>query len=290
MIEKNIFSVDVEDWFHILDLSSTPGLGEWSSLPSRVEKNLVGLLELFADCHARVTCFFLGWIAERYPHLVRMAVAAGHEVASHGYAHELVYRMTPEQFAQDISVARKLLQDVSGQPVIGYRAPGFSTTAAIPWYFEQVAAAGYKYDSSVFPARRRHGGWTGAERAPHRITTPSGLLTEFPISVVDLAGLPVCFFGGGYFRLFPYPVIRHMAGKVARAGRPVVFYIHPREIDPQQPRLPMSRYLSFKTYCRLDTTHSKLKRLLSEFPVTSFDDFLQSTQLAELVCPEDVIA
>ena len=156
-MQTSIFSVDVEDWFHILDVPSAPAISEWSALPSRVEKNFFRLLEIFSDHDVRVTCFFLAWIGERFPHLVREAAGRGHEIASHGYAHRLVYEQGREEFYDDVLHARLLLEDIAGTAVTGYRAPGFSTTEQTPWFFDALAEAGYQYDSSVFPAARGPG-------------------------------------------------------------------------------------------------------------------------------------
>ncbi len=230
-----IFTVDVEDWFHILDTEAAPPLPLWESLPSRVEANMLRLLDIFGSEATRVTFFFLGWVAERYPHLVKEATRRGHEeIASHGYAHQLVYRISREQFLTDVSNTRKLLQDLSGTHVLGYRAPGFSLTSATPYYYDVLLEAGYEYDSSLFPARRAHGGLSTGKRNPHRVSTASSSLVEFPISVADVLQRRMCFFGGGYLRLFPYSVVRRMARQVSNPQRfPLIFYIHPREIDPQ---------------------------------------------------------
>jgi polysaccharide deacetylase family protein (PEP-CTERM system associated) len=266
-MQSSIFTVDVEDWFHILDVPCTPGIAEWGALPSHVEKNFTHLLDIFSEKNVQVTCFFLGWIAERFPHLVKEAAARGHEVASHGYGHSLVYEQSREDFYDDVRRARLLLEDIAGEPVVGYRAPGFSTTEQTPWFFDALAEAGYQYDSSVFPAPRGHGGMRDGRRDPHRVNDG---LVEFPITVADLMGKPICFFGGGYLRLFPYWLIRRMSKQVLAEGRPVVFYIHPREIEPQHPRLPMSRTRRFKSYVNLETTETKVRRILQDFPVTTF--------------------
>ncbi|MGA2631326.1 MAG: polysaccharide deacetylase family protein, partial [Terriglobia bacterium] len=185
---KCIFSVDVEDWFHILDVPSTPSLAAWDSLPSRVEKNFLKLMDLFSERDVRVTCFFLGWVAEKFPHLVKEAERRGHEVASHGYAHRLVYEMTPEEFLGDTRRSKAILENIVGHPILGYRSSGFSVTDRTPWFFEALSEAGFQYDSSVFPAPRQHGGLEGAHLAPYRIETPNGILTEFPVTVAKVAG------------------------------------------------------------------------------------------------------
>jgi polysaccharide deacetylase family protein (PEP-CTERM system associated) len=269
-----IFTVDVEDWFHILDVPSAPPLSQWDSLPSRVEKNFMKLLDIFSEHNAQVTCFFLGWIAEKFPHLVREAAQRGHEVASHGYAHRLVYEMTPEEFLDDAKHSKDVVEQAGGQHVLGYRSSGFSVTEQTPWFFSKLVEAGYTYDSSVFPAPRGHGGLNGSPLAPYVIRTPHGSLTEFPITVSRVLGKPVCFFGGGYLRLFPYFVIKYMAEQVTQEGRPVIFYIHPREIDPEHPRLPMGWARRFRSYINLESTDPKIRGLMKEFLITNFRDFL----------------
>lgn len=271
---KCIFSIDVEDWFHILDVPSTPPLAAWDSLPSRVEKNFLKLMDLFGEREARVTCFFLGWVAEKFPHLVKEAERRGHEIASHGYAHRLVYEMTREEFLGDTRRSKAVLENIVGHPILGYRSSGFSVTERTPWFFEALAEAGFQYDSSVFPAPRQHGGLDGAQLAPYRIETPSGTLTEFPVTVTKVAGRPLCFFGGGYLRIFPYFLIKRMTQRVLEEGRPVVFYVHPREVDPGHPRLPMGMVRSFKSYVNLRGTELKLRRLASQFELTTFRDFM----------------
>jgi polysaccharide deacetylase family protein (PEP-CTERM system associated) len=274
-MQTSIFSVDVEDWFHILDVPSAPAISEWSGLPSRVERNFSKLLDIFSEENVQVTCFILGWVGERYPQLVKEAAARGHEIASHGYGHRLVYEQGREDFYNDVRRARLLLEDVAGAPVVGYRAPGFSTTEQTPWFFDVLTEAGYEYDSSVFPAARGHGGMRDGRRDPHRIGNDGGIL-ELPISVADLMGKTMCFFGGGYLRLFPYWLISKMARQVLAAGRPVVFYVHPREIDPAHPRLAMSRVRRFKSYVNLETTESKIRHILREFPVTTFKNVINT--------------
>lgn len=274
-----IFTVDVEDWFHILDLPAAPETESWDALPSRVEMNFLRLLDLIEGGGARATCFFLGWVARRFPHLVRAAADRGHEVASHSYAHRLVYTMTPAEFFRDALLARHVIEDAAGLPVSGYRAPGFSFTGRTPWFFEKLAEAGYVYDSSVFPARRNHGGFPGAELGPSRIATPAGELIEFPVSVAPLPGVRLCLFGGGYLRLFPLALITCMADRVLASGRPLVFYLHPREIDPEQPRLGMPLARRFRCYVNLAGTERKLRALLRRYRFSTFAACLERAGL-----------
>jgi polysaccharide deacetylase family protein (PEP-CTERM system associated) len=269
-----IFSIDVEDWFHILDLLSTPDIDQWENLPSHVEKDFLRLLDLLKESGARVTCFFLGWVARRFPQLVREADRRGHEIASHGFSHRLVYQMTPDEFLKDLILSKNILDDIVGKPTWGYRASGFSVTERSPWFFEKIVEAGYVYDSSVFPAPRGHGGLKSEKLGPHMIHTKTGDLLEFPITVKTIIGKPFCFFGGGYLRLAPYSLIRIMTRKVLAEDRPVVFYVHPREIDPHHPRLAMGFVRQFKSYVNLKTTEDKIRRLTSDFQLTNFGNFI----------------
>ena len=289
-----VFTVDVEDWFHILDVPSTPPLAQWPALQSDVERNTRRMLDIFREKQVKCTLFFLAWVAERWPHLVREALADGHEVASHGYAHDLVYTISREKFSADIRKAKDIIEQAGGASVLGYRCPGFSVTVQTPWFFDEVRAAGYVYDSSVFPGSRGHGGLPGAKPVPHVIKTSHGDLVEFPISLAPLplldfsvASRPAThtsgvarsnkrayFFGGGYLRFFPYALIRNRVKAVLAEDRPVIFYLHPREIDPAQPRLPMSAKRNFMTYVGLKTTEPKMRKLFDEFVFTTFSEML----------------
>jgi len=268
---KNVLSVDVEDWYHILEVASAPDISEWNSLPSCVERNFGRLLDLFSENNVHVTCLFLGYIAQRFPQLVKEAFNRGHEVASHGFAHRLVYTMTPQTFLEDTRKSKDILENIIGKPVLGYRAPGFSVTQDTPWFFEKLLEAGHCYDSSVFPAPRQHGGMNTNRYEPH--LTADGLI-EFPITVASVLAKRWCFFGGGYLRLFPYPVIRQMSRQVMKENRPVIFYLHPREIDPDHPRLTLTRKRAFKSYVNLKTTEPKLRRILSDFEIGTFAEFI----------------
>jgi polysaccharide deacetylase family protein (PEP-CTERM system associated) len=267
-----VLSIDVEDWFHILDVPTTPQLDEWDHLPSRVEANFLRLLELAEEQKVRCTCFFLGWVGKRFPHLVKTALKHGHEIASHGWAHRLAYELTPDEFYQDAWRSKMVLEDIAGCRVSGYRSAGFSLPKENTWVFDQLQRAGYAYDSSVFPAHHGHGGWQNGEVSPYWVTCAGGTLLEFPMTTERVFGVPICFFGGGYLRLFPMAVIRMMTASVLRQGRSAMFYVHPREIDPDHPRLPMSRWRSFKSYVNLNTTEPKLRQLLAKFEFTTLGE------------------
>jgi polysaccharide deacetylase family protein (PEP-CTERM system associated) len=275
-VPQSIFSIDVEDWFNLSGTGCEPPPSEWDGLESRLERNFRGLLNLLAAGRATATCFVVGYFAKRFPQLLREAVAAGHEIASHSYFHRLAYEMSPIEFYEDVLATRKLLEDVSGTPVRGFRAPAFSVTDSTPWFFDKLAEAGYQYDSSVFPAPHQTGGLANGRLEPYNLSTSAGTLTEFPITAVCIMGKPMCFFGGGYLRLFPYQLIRIMGRRVLSEGRPVIFYIHPREIDPDQPRMPLSLRRQFTCYVNLRSTRPKIERILRDFHVMSFDKYLSA--------------
>lgn len=274
-----IFTVDVEEWFHILDLASGPDFHEWDTLPSRVETTFFRLLEIFDECRVLVTCFFLGWVAQKFPSLVKEARKRGHEIASHGYRHRLAYQASRRQFLEDVRFAKRILEDITGEAVLGFRCPGFSVSAEVSWVFETLIEAGYLYDSSVFPARRLHGGWPGAPLVPTLISTPSGTIAECPITVATLLNCRLCVFGGGYLRMAPLWAVLTLADRVLAQRRPVVFYLHPRDIDATQPRLPMSALRRIRTYAGLKGTERKLRIILRRFPFTTCASYLEHAAL-----------
>jgi polysaccharide deacetylase family protein (PEP-CTERM system associated) len=258
----DVFTIDVEDWFHILETAGTPDLAAWGSLPSRVEQNYRVLLDLLAANNVRATCFALGWVARRFPGLLREAAEHGHDIACHGNSHQIVSGLTCKQFREDIRTAKAAIEDATGRAVHGYRAPGFSITSDTPWAFDELIEAGFTFDSSVFPAHHAHGGIPEAPRCPYVIHSSAGSLVEFPISIVNTPLGAQCFFGGGYLRLAPLWLILAMAKRVRKDERGVVWYIHPREIDPDHPRLQMPLKRRFKSYVNLRRTAGKLKVIL----------------------------
>lgn len=284
---RNVLTIDVEDWFHLLDVQGIPSPEQWSAIPSRLEKNTHRLMHILEQYKATATCFVVGRLAKLFPKLVRELHAAGHEIASHGYDHRLVYEMGPRVFQEDARRARLTLEDVIGAPVVGYRASGFSVTPQTPWFFDAVTAAGYEYDSSIFPGKHGHGGLSDSPLNPYHVRTSNGALIEFPITVVEMLSKRLCFFGGGYLRLFPYPLIKRMSQWVNHQGRSVIFYLHPREIDPHHPRLVMPWKRSLRSYCQLETTEPKLEKLLQDFQVSSFREYL-SAESARILDPNQV--
>jgi polysaccharide deacetylase family protein (PEP-CTERM system associated) len=268
---KNALTVDVEDYFQVSALAPHIDRSSWDSRPCRVERNVQRLLELFDETGARATFFTLGWVGERYPHLVRDIVARGHELASHGYAHLRASEQTRQEFSSDVVSAKRLLEDLSGQPVRGYRAPSFSIGRDNDWAFDELLAAGYAYSSSVYPVRHDHYGMPDAPRFPYR--TRPGLL-EIPLTTTQWLGRNLPAGGGGFFRLLPYSMSRWALRRVNRIDqRPAIFYLHPWEIDPQQPRIAgTSAKTRFRHYVNLSRTESRLSRLLRDFQWGRIDE------------------
>lgn len=260
----NALTIDVEDYFQVSALAPHFPRTEWEQVPCRVERNVNLILQLLDDHDARATFFVLGWVAERYPQLVRLIVAQGHEIASHGYEHERASAQPRDRFLADISLAKAVLEDIGGESVAGYRAPSFSIGKANLWAHDCIAEAGYAYSSSVYPVRHDHYGMPDAPRFPYRLE--SGLL-EVPVTTMRWMGRNWPAGGGGYFRLLPYAVSRWQIAKVNRDdARAAMFYFHPWEIDPEQPRVSRaSMKTRFRHYVNLERTEGRLRCLLRDF-------------------------
>ncbi len=263
---RNSFTIDVEDWFHVSAFRHHIRREEWPECDWRVERNMERLLGLMADANLRATCFVLGWVAERSPTLVRRIAEAGHEVASHGQEHELVYDLTPEQFRKGLRRSIDTLRQVTGAPVRGFRAASFSLPRRDrQWVYEIMVEEGLRYDSSIFPIRRRFYGHPDAPWRPYDVRTETGTIREFPLPVVSFAGQAIPFGGGGYFRLYPYAFTAGMFRRTNREGRSVVVYIHPWEIDRGQPRQPVGLITRFRHYNSIGRVEGRLQRLWHEF-------------------------
>ena len=262
---RNAFSVDVEDYFQVLAFEPVIHRRDWPAYELRVRRNVDRVLELLESSGIHGTFFILAWIAEREPQMVRQIADAGHEIASHGCMHDRVTTLTPAQFAQDIRHSKNLLEDLSGQQVIGYRAPSYSINHTNQWAFPELREAGYLYSSSIFPGRHDLYGMPGAPRFPYR-PLGDGLL-EIPITTVEVAGRRLSCGGGGFFRLWPYPLYRRLLERVnAHDGRPAIFYMHPWEVDPEQPRISGASLRSrFRHYLNLKRVVPRLQRLLTDF-------------------------
>lgn len=273
----NAFSVDVEDWYQVADFDAVVPFERWDDYESRVRTNTDRVLALLDEFGVKGTFFILTWNAERYPDIVRRIHAAGHEVASHGYAHRIVYEQTREQFRADVERAKKTLEDLIGEAVLGYRAPSFSFTAKSQWGPDVLLDLGFRYDSSVFPVKDSLYGMPDAERFPYVIRERDGRrLVEFPITTTELFGRNLPLGGGGYLRLLPYVYMKWGMRRVNRSeGKGTVVYIHPWEIDPGQPRMKTAGRRGFSShYVNLARTEGKLRRLLRDFRFAPMRDCL----------------
>ena len=279
-------TVDVEDYFHVTAFARHVSPAQWDSLESRVCRNTDRLLELFDGAGVRATFFVLGWVAERYPALVRRIAEAGHELGSHGFAHQLVYDQTPAEFRDDLRRSRAAIEAAAGVPVTGYRAPTFSITPRSLWALDIIAAEGFAYDASVFPIRHDRYGLPSSPRHVHARQTGHGPLWECPGSTVRIAGVNLPVAGGGYFRLLPYAWTRWgMRQLNDREGIPAIFYLHPWEIDPGQPRLGGSSLSRVRHYRNLARTEGRLTRLMSEFAFAPLGEVVGLDAVAERVAP-----
>lgn len=259
-------SFDIEEHFQVAAFDSPARRRQWQSLESRVERNTERILECLDDHHVKATMFVLGWVAERYPQLIRRMVKAGHEIASHGYGHDLVTVLTRDQFREDVKRAKAILEDITGLPVLGYRAPTFTITQETLWALPILLEEGYAYDSSIFPVYHDQYGIPGANPSPHLLSTHSGTLWEVPPSTCKIAWTRVPVAGGGYFRFFPLWLLLQLMRKVEREGESLVFYLHPWEFDHEQPRMSGPLRSRLRHYFNLNKTEKRFRRLIQEFP------------------------
>jgi polysaccharide deacetylase family protein (PEP-CTERM system associated) len=271
----NALTIDVEDYFQVSAFAPYIARGDWDRRECRVERNVERILAMLDERGIKATFFTLGWIAERYPQLIRRIAAQGHEVASHGYGHERASDLSEQAFKTDVESAKKILEDLCGTPVNGYRAPSFSIGTANLWAFDCLAHAGYRYSSSVYPIRHDHYGMPDSPRFAHRVS-PS--LIEVPITTLRMFRRNLPSSGGGYFRLLPYAVSRWMLERVnGREGEPAIFYFHPWEIDVDQPRVPgIDGKTRFRHYLNIDRMEGRLVRLLRDFRWGRMDDIFLS--------------
>jgi polysaccharide deacetylase family protein (PEP-CTERM system associated) len=260
----NALTIDVEDYFQVSALAPHFPRSQWESVPCRVERNVDLILGLLDERDTKATFFTLGWIAERYPNLIRRIAAAGHEVASHGYGHERASAQTPKSFLADIKLARLVLENLTGTAVVGYRAPSFSIGAGNLWAHDCIAEADYRYSSSVYPVKHDHYGMPDSPRFAYRLENG---LVEVPITTMRWFGRNWPAGGGGYFRLLPYAISRWQIQRVNRDDkRSAIFYFHPWEVDPDQPRVrEATARTRFRHYVNLEHTEGRLRRLLGDF-------------------------
>jgi polysaccharide deacetylase family protein (PEP-CTERM system associated) len=277
----NAMSVDVEDYFHVSVFDGIVPRSAWDRMESRVRANTERLLDLFDEFHVRSTFFVLGWVGGRHPELVRLIAERGHEVASHGYAHRLIYDQTPAAFREDVHRAKTILEDAAGCRVMGYRAPSYSITPRSLWALDILIEEGYEYDSSIFPIRHDRYGIPISDRRPYRIERSAGTLIEVPGSTTRLWPLNLPVAGGGYFRILPYWWTKWGIARLNRLERrPAIFYLHPWEIDPGQPRLQAGRLGQFRHYRNLERTEDRLRQLLTDFRFDAIEPLVRRLRLA----------
>lgn len=263
----NALTVDVEDYFHVSAFANDIKSSQWRDFESRVELNTDRLLRIFDDASVSATFFVLGWVAEHYPAVVSRIAQCGHEIACHGYSHQLIYKQSPETFLAETIKAREILESLSSTPVRGYRAASFSITADSLWAIECLVNAGFEYDSSIVPVRHDLYGLVGARERIYQLQLVDGRrLTEFPPATTRILGVQLPNGGGGYFRLYPYWFTKWSLERINKeSGRPFSFYLHPWEIDPEQPRLPTNLKSRFRHYNNLEKCQDRLEKLLEDF-------------------------
>jgi polysaccharide deacetylase family protein (PEP-CTERM system associated) len=278
----NAMTVDVEDYFHVSAFARRIQRSEWDRFAPRVEANTQRLLDLFDEYRVRATFFVLGWVAERCPGLVREIAGRGHEVACHGYSHELVYNQTRDAFQAETARTKACLEDQAQSPVIGYRAASYSIVRSSLWALEVLVDLGFLYDSSIFPVRHDLYGIPGSPRWPYRLATANGSISEFPPSTTMLLGQPLPVGGGGYFRLYPYWLTRRALEGINHVDKqPFMFYLHPWEVDPEQPRIRAGALSTLRHYTNLRRCEGRLRRLMEAFRFATAREVLAGLTLAD---------
>jgi polysaccharide deacetylase family protein (PEP-CTERM system associated) len=283
----NAFSIDVEDYFQVAALAPAVSRESWPTREYRVEANTERILNLLAEKNVKGTFFVLGWVAEKSPGLVKRIASAGHEIACHGFSHQLIYKQSQTEFREETTRAKRFLEDVIGQPVLGYRAASFSITRESLWALDVLIDLGFEYDSSIFPIRHDRYGIPGASPAIGRISGPSArTLVEFPMSAATFLGVQVPVSGGGYFRILPYWLTRKGLRQINEsADRPFTFYLHPWEVDPGQPRVKVSAFSTFRHYTNLHKCEARLRQVLTDFSFSTMRDVLTSHGLLRKPSP-----
>ena len=277
---KNALTFDVEEYFHAEAFARVLRPEEWPTLESRVTRSTGRLLDILDRERVRATFFVLGWVAERHPGLVREIASLGHEIACHGYGHRMIQHPSRPDFERDVTRAKRALEDAIGRAVLGYRAPTFSVMRATLWSLDVLLETGFRYDSSIFPVVHDRYGIPDAPRFPHRLKAPSGAeIAEFPMSTMTLLGRRLPVAGGGYFRLFPYRVTRRAIARINGERQPAMVYLHPWEIDPDQPRIPVGPLTRFRHLVNVGKTESRLRRLLAELSFAPAAEVLTETGL-----------
>ncbi len=279
----NAMTVDVEDYYQVSAFSKNIDKSEWENYPSRVNSNTSRLLDLFDEKNIKATFFVLGWVAEREPNLIKHISDLGHEIACHGYKHDLIYNQTKQVFTEETIKSKLILEDIIGKPVNGYRAASYSITSKSIWAMDVLCEAGFTYDSSIFPIVHDRYGIPNAKTIPHNFRTDSGNeIVEFPLSTIGFGNKRLPISGGGYFRLFPYWLTQKGLKKVNNKNIPFIFYMHPWEIDIDQPRIKSSMLSEFRHYQNIDKFESRLNRLIGQFEFSTVKDVLNTSGLLNL--------
>ncbi len=276
-------TIDVEDYYHVAAFNDVIKPADWATLPSRVELNTNRILELFDEKKIKGTFFILGWVADRYPNIVKLISDQGHEVASHGYSHQLIYRQSQNTFLEETRKSKDILEDLIQKPVTGYRAASYSITRKSLWAVDVLLELGFKWDSSIFPVHHDNYGIPGTPTSAYYLRNSSGeALLEIPLTVATFGNTSVPAAGGGYFRLYPYFLSRYLFNR-ATQNRAGVFYLHPWEIDPEQPRIPgASLFSKFRHYNNLDVCQHRLNRLLNDFKFSTMSALIDQLNIDSL--------
>lgn len=287
----NALSFDIEDWFHLVEIDEVADPNKWPDLPSIVVEQTEWILQTLAAKQTKATFFILGWIADRHPNVVRMIADAGHELGTHSFWHRRVDQLTRQEFYDDLKQSIDVIERHAGRKVIGFRAPSFSITPGSEWAFDVMHDLGLKYDASLFPAARGHGGYPCSQEAHYFKKVPSGRpMLELPMSVLRAGPFRLPFSGGGYMRLLPAWLLRRAFDTIHHRRLPVVVYLHPRDFAPDAPRVPMPAFRRFKCYVGLDTTRDKLHMLLDQYKFTTcaavlgLEDSTRPATLTETRC------
>ena len=267
---KNALTIDFEDWYQGLEIPHT----DWGQYEDRIDRSGRRLLEILAEAGTRATFFVLGYVAERHKDLVREIQSAGHEIGTHGYSHTLIYRQTPALFREELTRSVRVLEDLTGERVLGHRAPFFSITKDSLWALDVIRDLGLRYDSSIFPVKNYRYGIEDSPRWPHDLSGNGKPLAEFPITTWRVMGINVPVAGGAYFRIYPYLFTKLALQAVSRSNQPMVFYLHPWEIDPDHPRIPLPKRIAATHYFNLGATESRLRRLLRDFRFAPMSEVL----------------
>lgn len=282
MFIKNALTVDVEDYFQVSAFADEINQKDWDNHPLRVVDNTRRLLDLFDEHNIKITFFVLGWVADRERELVLEIANRGHEVACHGYSHQLVYNQSPDVFREETLRSKNLLEDIIQQPVRGYRAASYSITEKSKWALDILAESGFVYDSSIFPVRHDRYGIPNTPEHPYKLTTDAGnSIIEFPLSTAKIFKYRLPVAGGGYFRLYPYWLSKAGLKQINRQQKPFIFYLHPWEVDPDQPRISASWFSRFRHYNNLDKCEDRLRNLMKDFQFGTSWDVLKSLNLVD---------